>query len=72
MKKQALWKFLFAIAGLLLVGFCIRLGADYLQYSVTLNSAPFSVFVLVRALEFLLPAVIALIAGLIVKKKASK
>ena len=69
MKKEHWWKFLYAVAALLVVGFGVRLGADWYHYSTSLNSAPFWITVLVRAIEFCVPAAAAVLAGCILKKK---
>lgn len=69
MKKENIHKFLFALVILLLIGFCIRLGADYLKYDDTLTSAPFYVSIIVRSIEFLLPALLLTIGAIIVKRK---
>ncbi len=42
---------------------------DYQVYSTTLNSAPFSLWIAVNALYFLLPAAIFLAAGLLLGRK---
>ncbi len=60
--------FLFFAAALLAVGFAIRLGADYFKIQAGMNSAPFSLFLAERALEYLLPGVLCLAAGLLIKK----
>lgn len=69
MKKAWYAKFILIVSAVLTIGFCIRLGADYWTYNAAANSAPFYVFILERAFEFLLPAAILLAVGLILKKK---
>lgn len=69
MKKADIYKFLYAVGGLLLIGFCVRLGVDYLRYDAVSDSAPFYVFVLERLVEFVLPSVISFIAGAVAKRK---
>ena len=64
--KAKTW-FLISIG--LAVVFLVKTAMDYGVYSNTLNSAPFEVWILVNALYFLLPALIALIIGLVRKKK---
>lgn len=49
--------------------FVLKNPLDYLHWSNTLNSAPFWVNILVNAIYFLIPALIALILGFIFKKK---
>lgn len=70
--KFSLHKLFYAIAGLLVVGFAVRLWADFLQYDAMVHSAPFSTYVLVRAVEFLLPGAICFIAAMVLQKKRSK
>lgn len=69
MKKQNIYKFLYLISIILIIGFVIRLSADYFTYNSSANSAPFYVFILIRSLEFLLPCLIIFITAKIVKKK---
>ena len=52
------------ISLVLIVGFIIKTIFDYGKYSSTLNSAPFSLWILVNALYFLLPALIIFVAGI--------
>ena len=70
-QKGNLHHFLYMVAGLLCLGFCVRAGMDYLSYDPVANSAPFSAFLLVRAFTFLLPAGILFVLGLLMKKKSS-
>lgn len=64
------------IASLILVlVFVIRVILDYINYDALINSAPFSVFILVEAINFILPAILLFIAGFIIgkiKKKNNK
>ena len=53
----------------LTAAFVLKSIVDYRQYSSTLNAAPFYVWVLVNALYLLIPAIIVLVIGIIVKKK---
>ena len=69
MKKMQTYKLLYGAAMLMILGFCIHLAVDYYQYSTTLNSAPFSIWVLVNALIWLVPAALAFIAGYLAKKR---
>ena len=54
---------------ILLIVFVIKSIVDYTQYSTSLNSAPFYLWVLVNALFLVIPAIILFIIGFIVKKK---
>ena len=65
-------KLLYGASGLMVLGFCVHLAIDYHTYNTTLNSAPFWVWILSDAVLWLLPALIAFIAGLVAKRKLSK
>ena len=69
MKKMTWHKLLYAVGFLLTAGFAVLTAADFLQYDSLANSAPFWVFVLMRALETLPLAALAFILGAILKKK---
>ena len=69
MKKENAYKFLYAVCVMLIVGFCIRLGVDFLKYNNTLSSAPFYVFIIVMTLEFIVPCIIIFAAAKILRKK---
>jgi len=72
MKKQNIYKFLYAVCIFLIVGFTIRLGVDYFKYDNMNNSAPFYAFVIIRVIEFIIPSIIVFIVGTVMKKKYSK
>lgn len=57
------------VSAILVIAFIIKNVTDYSHYSPTFNSAPFSAWVLANALYFSLPAILVLVAGIIVKKK---
>ena len=61
-------KILYGASALMVLGFLINVIVDYHTYRTTLNSAPFWIWVLVDALLWLLPALLAFLAGLIVSK----
>jgi hypothetical protein len=71
-KKENWYKFMYVISGLLVVGFIIRLTADYIQYDPIATSFPFYASVLMRSIEFLLPSLIVFITAIIFKKYAKK
>lgn len=54
---------------ILLIVFVIKSIVDYTQYSTSLNSAPFYLWVLVNALFLVIPAIILFVIGFVVKKK---
>ena len=65
-------KLLFGASGLMVLGFCIHVIIDYAQYDAYANSAPFRLWIYVDAMLWLLPALIALVAGYVAKKKLTK
>ena len=66
MKKPKLW---FILSAVLAAVYVVKIPLDYHVYSTTLNSAPFWVWLLVNAVYFLVPALIALIIGWILGRK---
>ncbi len=60
---------LFFMALIFLLGFIVLLNLDWLTYYSNYNSQPFYVLVLIRALEFLFPAFILMIIGIILVVK---
>lgn len=69
MNKTFLYKLFYIIAIVLAAVFCVMVAIDSYKYTTTLNSAPFYIFVLVRAITFLLPALISFIIGRVIHKK---
>ena len=53
---------------ILLIVFVIKSIVDYTQYSTSLNSAPFYLWVLVNALFLVIPAIILFVIGFVVKR----
>ncbi len=72
MKKEHICTFLYTVSLFLVIGFAIRVGADYLKYDDANNSAPFYAFILERAIEFLVPSIVVFIIAKGMKKKCSK
>lgn len=72
MKKENIYKFLYAISALLLLGFAIRFGVDVFKYDSYNGSAPLYAYALIAAVEFVLPSVIVFVAAVICKKKFAK
>lgn len=72
MKKENIYKLLYAVCIFLIVGFAIRLGAYYFKYDDMNNSASFYTFVMERVVGFILPSIIVFIVGKVLKKKYSK
>ena len=57
------------VSAILVAVFVIRSIVDYTHYSSTLNSAPFCVWVLVNALYLIIPAIVLIVIGIVLKKK---
>ena len=66
MKKPKFW---FGFSAALAAAYVIQIPFAYYRYTTTLNSAPFWITLLVNAIVYLVPALILLIAGMILKKK---
>ena len=62
-------KLLYGASICMVIGFFVHLLIDYRAYNTTLNSAPFWLWILVDALLWLIPALLAFLAGLIVSVK---
>jgi len=65
-------RLLYGASALMVLGFCIHLFIDYQKYIVSFTSAPFWIWICTDALLWLVPALIAFIAGYVAKKKLSK
>lgn len=72
MKKENIYKFFYIVCLFLIIGFAIRLRVDYFSYDNTNHSAPLYAFIIVRAVEFIVPGMIVFITGKGLKKKYSK
>jgi len=70
--KKPLSKLLCILAVLLLLVWGVSVGVDYYRYTTTLNSAPFSVWIMVRSLEFFLPALIIFLIAWLLERKDKK
>lgn len=68
MKKENIYKILYAVSIFLVITFIIVSGVDYYLYNTTLNSAPFYLFIILRAAEFIIPSIIVFIIGKVIKK----
>ena len=60
----------YVLSALWTIAFVISTIVDYHRYNSTFNSAPFSIWIAVNGLCFIVPAVISLIIGIILQKKA--
>lgn len=72
MKKEDIYKFLYAISIFLIISFAVILKIDYSKYNTYNNSAPFYALIIVRTIEFLVPSIILFIIGKIIKTKHIK
>ena len=72
MKKVPAHKVLYGASVLMVLGFGVHLLVDYCRYIESFTSAPFWVWAAVDALLWLIPAILAFLAGFISKKKLSK
>ncbi len=59
---------LYAISGILLLCFCVFSIVDCVRYDEMLTSAPLELVLFVRAIEFLLPALLAFGGALLLRK----
>lgn len=70
-KNRVFAALLFILAAVFAAGFGMLLCQDY-TVLYPYGSAPFYVYVIARAIELLLPAVLCLAAGFIIKRRAEK
>lgn len=59
------------ISLILVIVFAVKTAVDYSKYDSLVNSAPFSVWIMINAIYFIIPAFIIFIAGCIIGKKKS-
>ncbi len=69
MKRDLVYKLLLFISIILILLFIVFVYIDYSKYDSLTFSAPFSAYVLIRLLEFVLPSIILLILALLFKRK---
>ena len=69
MKKANIHKFLYLVSALFVVGFAVHTIVDACRYDSMMTSFPFYTFIIVPAIEYLIPSIIACVVALIVKKK---
>ena len=65
-------KLLYGASLLMVLGFLIHIFIDYQQYKVSFTSAPFWLWILADAVLWLIPAVLAFVAGFVAKKRLTK
>ena len=62
-------KILYGSSVLMVLGFIINLIVDWFRYKVSFTSAPFWLWLVADAATWLLPALLAFLAGYIAKKR---
>lgn len=67
--NKKIYKYLYLVSILLICVFIILTIVDYYNYNPIFTSAPFYVNILLRAVEFLLPAFVFICISYIYKKK---
>ena len=72
MKKEKITKICNTVAFIFALSFLLRLARDWTVYNTTLNSAPFYVWVLADAMQYLMPAAFVFLIGRIVKHQKDK
>ena len=72
MRKVRGHHLLFGASALMVCMFCAAVVLDWFRYNSTLNSAPFRLWILCDAIIWLLPALLAFVAGFVAKKKIIK
>ena len=65
-------KLLYGASVLMVLGFVVNLVVDYQKFQASFTSAPFWIWIITDALVWLLPALIAFVAGFVAKKKLTK
>ena len=65
-------KLLYGASVLMVLGFFIHIFIDYQEYKESFTSAPFWIWICADALLWLLPALIAAVAGYVAKKRLTK
>ena len=72
MKKEKLLKICNFVAFIFALSFLLKLVRDYVVYTTTLTSAPFYVWIIADAVQYLMPAAFVFLIGRIVKYLKSK
>ncbi|MCQ2428309.1 MAG: lysophospholipase [Clostridia bacterium] len=68
-KYKYLYVLMFVSAGIIAAGFAVRLIADAVKYNPMSTSVPFSLIIVLRSAEYLVPAAALLAAGLILRAR---
>ena len=69
MKKTNIYKFLYTLSAIFVLGFSVSFGFDAYNYNTYIGSTPLYAYAIIRAVEFILPSIIVLIVGIILKRK---
>lgn len=69
MNRKKISRFCNVVSIALVIAFVVKCGVDYAAYSPMTTSAPFSLWVEVNALQFLLPAILVFVIGRVLRKK---
>ena len=72
MKKEKLLKICNLVAFIFALSFLLQLLRDWNVYNTTLNSAPFYLWVLADALQYLMPAAVMFLIGRVVKHQKDR
>lgn len=60
------------VAWILLLSFLLKLGRDWVVHDATLNSAPFTIWIIADSIEYLLPAGSVFLIGRLLKAAQEK
>lgn len=71
MKKGSIYKLLYFCSIILVFGFGVRIIADYFKYNESYSS-PFYITLIVRVIEFVVPAIILFLGTTVLKRYKSK
>ena len=74
MKKENVYKILYAISAILIFAFLVASGIDVYKYNTGgyIGSAPLWLYIFLRAVQFVLPSVIVFLIAIIFKKHFRK
>ncbi len=74
MKKENVYKILYAISAILVIVFIVASGVDVYKYNTGgyIGSAPLWLYILLRAIQFVLPSIIVFVIAIICKKHFRK
>lgn len=64
------YKVCFVVSSLLTLAFIGKTIVDYSQYTSTLHSSPFYLWIIMNVIYFIVPALVILLIGIIARRKA--